>query len=195
MTHKLTIAALAAAVFAGSFGTAALARQGDRADMPPMARPGVYVFMLKNFDANKDGKIAADEAKAGTDTLFTTIDTDKDGNATPKELRTWRQARMAEMHKGMGPQGTGAMGDDADAGPDGAGNPDGSGPKHGWMKGHGRHHGKGGHGLMGGGMLRMIDTDENGQVNKAEAAAAGEKAFKQMDVNGDGVVSIDDFPG
>lgn len=188
MTRKLMIAALSAAVFAGSFGTAAFAKPGDRGDVPPMARPGLFIFMLKNFDANKDGKVTADEAKAGADTLFTAIDTDKDGAITPKEMKAWRQAKMAEMKKAMAEAGPD---DQADAGPDGK--PDAPG-KHGWMKGM-RHHGKGPHGMMGGGMMRMLDTDENGQISKAEAEAGAANIVKQMDTNKDGVVSIDDFPG
>jgi Ca2+-binding EF-hand superfamily protein len=193
MTRKIFIAALSAAVLAGSLGTAALARPRDRAEIPPMARPGVYVFMLKNFDENKDGKVTADEAKAGAGTLFTAIDTDKDGSATPKEMRTWRQAKMADMRKAMGGETAAADDEGPDAGgPDETAKADGPGKHHGWHKGF-RHHGKG-HGMMGRGMMRMIDSDENGQVSKAEAEAAADKAFKQMDTNGDSTVSIDDFP-
>lgn len=188
MTRKLMIAALSAAVFAGSIGTAAFAKPGGRGDVPPMARPGLFIFMLKNFDANKDGKVTADEAKAGAGTLFTTIDTDKDGAITPKEMKAWRQAKMADMRKAMGkdmPDGNGPGADD-----------DGDGPgNHGWMKGW-RHHGKGPHsGMMGRGMMRMLDTDENGQISKAEAEAGADNLIKQMDTNKDGTVSIDDFPG
>ena len=199
MTRKLMIAALSAAVFAGSFGTAAFAKPGDRGDVPPMARPGLFIFMLKNFDANKDGKVTVEEAKAGADTLFAAIDTDKDGSITPKEMKTWRQAKMAEMRKAMGNDAPpapdqGGPDEQADAGPD-AGTPDAPPPgKHHGMKGM-RHHGKGHHGMMGGGLIRMLDTDENGQVSKAEAEAGAENLVKQMDTNKDGAVSIDDFPG
>lgn len=188
MTSKLTIAALSAAVLAGSFGTAALARQGGKEGMSPMARPGVYVFMLKNFDTNKDGKIVAEESKSGADALFAAVDTDKDGTLTPKEMRAWRDSKMAAMSKV-----TGAAAPQAGASADATGT-DAQSRRHDGMKGF-RHNGKGHHGMMGGGMLRMIDADENGQVSKAEAQAAADKTLKQMDVNGDGVISIDDFPG
>lgn len=191
MTRKLMIAALSATVFAGSLGTAALAGQGSKDGVPPMARPGVYVFMLKNFDTNKDGKITAEESKAGADTLFTSIDTDKDGTLTPKEMRAWQDTKMADMRKAMGASAPQAGA--SDNGQNGTGT-DAQSRRHDGMKGS-RHNGKGHHGMMRGGMLRMIDTDENGQVSKAEAAAAADKAFKQMDTNGDGTVSIDDFPG
>ena len=49
--------------------------------------------------------------------------------------------------------------------------------------------------MMGPGMMRALDTDENGQISKAEAEAGAQKLLKQMDLNGDGAVSIDDFPG
>ncbi|MBN8933563.1 MAG: hypothetical protein J0G97_17435, partial [Rhizobium pusense] len=56
--------------------------------------------------------------------------------------------------------------------------------------GWGKHGGKGG----GFALIRWADTDENGQVSKAEFAAAGEKMFERLDKNKDGVISIDDMP-
>ena len=52
------------------------------------------------------------------------------------------------------------------------------------------------HGPMMGGMamMRRMDTDENGQISKAEADAAVEAMFKRFDKNGDGFISADDFP-
>ncbi|MBB4063832.1 EF-hand domain-containing protein [Gellertiella hungarica] len=199
MTRKLILAALSASLVAGAFGTAALAaRQNADRPLPPMARPAAFVFMLKNFDADKNGTITADEAKAGADTLFAKIDTDKDGAVTPKELRAWREARRAEMKAAM--KGGSDAPDDAMGGPDGGDGPDSmAGPdgqpmKHGWGKGM-RHHGKGHHGMMGPGMMRALDTDENGQISKAEAEAGAANLVKRMDTNQDGSVSIDDFPG
>ena len=196
MTRKFILAALSATLLVGA-GGAAFARQNADRPVPPMARPSLYVFMLKNFDANKDGKITADEAKAGADTLFDKIDADKDGAVTPKEMRAWHKERMQAMRAAMKPaDGAPAPDDgmgppDGDAGPDGAPPP----PKHGkGMRHHG--HGKHGmHGMMGGGMMRMLDADENGQVSKAEAEAGAAKLVTDMDTNKDGAVSIDDFPG
>ncbi|MBP1851325.1 calcium-binding protein [Rhizobium halophytocola] len=85
---------------------------------------------------------------------------------------------------------------------------------HGDRKGHGnkmrhgdrdgrhgdRHHNRHGMGMMHGGMMggmgmmRRIDTDENGQISKAEADAAVEALFSRHDKNGDGFISADDFP-
>jgi len=44
------------------------------------------------------------------------------------------------------------------------------------------------------GMMRMADTDENGQISKDEATAVADKMFTQMDTNKDGFVSADDLP-
>lgn len=191
MTRKIILAAVSATLVAGAFGGAALARQKGDGSMPPMARPAAYVFMLKNFDANKDGKITAEEATAGAGTLFATVDGDKDGAVTPKEMRAWHEARRTAMKEAL--KGTADDGGDAMDGPEGMDGPDGMGghhQKHGW----GKHHGKK-HMMMGPGMMRSLDTDENGQINKAEAEAGAQALVKRMDLNGDGAVSIDDFPG
>ena len=45
------------------------------------------------------------------------------------------------------------------------------------------------------GMMRALDTDENGQISKAEAEAGAANLVARMDTNKDGLVSIDDFPG
>lgn len=193
MMRKLTLAALSATMIAGSFAGIAMAKEHKDRPVPPMARPAIFVFMLKNFDTNKDGKITADEAKAGADTMFAAIDTDKDGSITPKEMRAYHKAKMESMRAAMKAKADDKAGDDMGP-PDGDEGPDGAPPpKHGWHKGH---HGKGhGRGMMGPGMMRFLDTDENGQVSKEEAENAAAKLLKQMDTNGDGVVSIDDFPG
>ncbi|MCM2291546.1 EF-hand domain-containing protein [Allorhizobium sp. BGMRC 0089] len=43
-------------------------------------------------------------------------------------------------------------------------------------------------------MLARFDTDQNGQISKAEADAALVKLFKRLDTNHDGYISADDFP-
>lgn len=43
-------------------------------------------------------------------------------------------------------------------------------------------------------MMARIDTDENGQISKAEADAAIAKLFDRFDTNKDGFISADDFP-
>lgn len=48
--------------------------------------------------------------------------------------------------------------------------------------------------MMGERMMRRIDTDENGQISKAEFDTAIEKMFTRFDKNEDGFISADDFP-
>lgn len=43
-------------------------------------------------------------------------------------------------------------------------------------------------------LFGRIDTDENGQISKAEADAALDKLFTRLDTNKDGFISADDFP-
>lgn len=43
-------------------------------------------------------------------------------------------------------------------------------------------------------LLEKVDTDENGQISKAEADAALDKLFTRLDTNKDGFISADDFP-
>lgn len=202
MMRKILLGTVAVSLVIGSVATAAFASPKGGKDgmhaLGPMAGPGMFVFMLKNFDANKDGKIAADEAKAGADDLFVKIDTDKDGAVIPKEMRSWHEARMQAIKASMKGAGAGedqGAGPEGMDGPDGMGGPDGgNGKHHGYMKMY-RHHGKG-HGGMGGqGMMKTLDTDENGQISKAEAEAGAASLVTRMDTNKDGVVSIDDFPG
>ncbi len=256
MTGKtLTLAAIVGSLLIGTSATAVLARQ-DMGRGPGGA--GMFVRMLQEFDTNKDGKISKDEATAARDSMFTTVDADKDGTLTPGEFRKHREAmraaRQAEMQanapaqngqgqgqgqgqgngpgagQGQGPQdGSGPM--NAEPPRDGTGNQfgwswdDDHGPRgwhgshHGWGRGgddndgprQGKHHamrdGDRGPGMgpngprgerMGGmgprGMKRMADTDENGQISKAEATAFGDKMFTQMDTDKDGFISADDLP-
>ncbi len=142
--------------------------------------------LLKVADTNKDGKITKEEFAARQDALFAEIDKDKDGSITPKEMREYRQAKM-EAFRAAHPRPEAA---DAKAG-------EGKGPEgkraereHGGRQGWGKHGGKGGAFAM----MRMADTDENGQVSKAEFTATGEKMFERLDRNKDGVISIDDMP-
>lgn len=77
------------------------------------------------------------------------------------------------------------------------------GERHGWGR-HGdrgphearwdRRDGERGGMMMGGRFFQMVDTDKDGKISKAEAAAASDKLFARMDTNKDGVISIDDLP-
>lgn len=180
----LTLTALAATLVVGTSATA-FARQEMAGGRGPEAR---FVHMLQQFDANKDGKISKDEAKAGQERLFGEIDTNKDGALTPGEFRSHREAMRAsapadDNDPGMGPQdGTGQQ------------------MRMDWKKHHGDRamnedgprQGMGHGGRFGG--MRMADKDENGQISREEASTASDQFFTRMDRNGDGVLSADDMP-
>lgn len=53
----------------------------------------------------------------------------------------------------------------------------------------GEKHGK--HGK--GGFFKMMDTNGDGAIDKAESAAANEKRFAKMDANGDGKITPDEM--
>lgn len=191
---KIAIAALSATLMLGASTGASFAakhdgpRNGPGRGGPPhaMMQEVTFVKLLKLADADKDGKITPAEMTALEDKMFTAIDANKDGSLTPGEIRTYGKAQMEAFRKDH-PRPD-KDGDDKDGKPgrDGKDGPRGEGP-------HKGKHGRQG-GPMGGMMMRMADTDENGQISKAEATAASDKLFKMMDRNSDGVISIDDMP-
>jgi hypothetical protein len=167
----------------------------------------LFVRMLQQFDTNGDMKISKDEATAGIDKVFAAIDTNNDGSITPGEFRTYRQTQMKAMreeHKKMMEENKAQAkpGDQAEAddqasdgdqanGGDQAGKP----PRHGEHGRHGPHGGwRHGPGMMGEMIFHRVDTDENGQISKAEAEAAMGKLFDRMDRNHDGFIALDDMP-
>ncbi|ANM02616.1 EF-hand-like domain-containing protein [Rhizobium phaseoli] len=197
--NKLILAALSSVlVFGAAAGTSfAAPGNGPRPHHAGMDGPGrdafleiTYVRMLKEFDANKDGKVSKEEATSGLDKVFTAIDTNNDGSLTPGEIRQYRQTQLRAMKD----QHKQEAGDDKDANAapdmpdDEAGRPPRDGHDgHHWM----RH---GGNYMRASMMMRRVDTDENGQISKQEAVAAFDKLFTRMDRNKDGVISIDDMP-
>jgi hypothetical protein len=106
---------------------------------------------------------------------------------------------MAEADDMGGPDEMGGPDDmDAMGGPrqgkhDGKGH---DGKRHGWHNERAERGDDRGPRGMGGParMMRVADTDENGQISKAEASAMGDKMFTRMDRNKDGVISVDDLP-
>lgn len=99
-----------------------------------------------------------------------------------------------EGPEGRGPEGRGpgeGRRHHAERGPD----RDGPGRHHGWRheaREDGRHGGPGPRG--GARLIRIADTDENGQISKEEAVAMGDRMFERMDTNKDGFISADDLP-
>jgi len=174
-TRKIALSALGAALVLSTAATASFAAPGKgHKDRMPIRQEAAFVHLLRVADTNKDGKISKEEFTARQDALFAEIDKDKDGSITPKEMREYRQAKMEAFRAAHPrPEREEARADEAKA-----------------PQGWGKHGGKGG----GFALIRWADTDENGQVSKAEFAAAGEKMFERLDNNKDGVISIDDMP-
>lgn len=154
----LTLAALVAA----SLSTAAFAANGPMdGAMGPMP-----VLNFDAIDADKDGKITADELAAFKATRLAAADTDKDGKISVAEMQAMQDAMMAER-KALRAQ---SMLDRMDANADGsvtveemaAGGPD------------------------GGMFIDRADTDGDGAVSKAEADALKAEMGERMAEGGHG---------
>lgn len=211
----LTLAAVAASLLIGTTAGGAFAQDRGERRGPGRGGPEVmFVQMLQQHDTNKDGKISKEEATAAGTAMFIAVDADKDGVLTPGEMRQHREA-MREEHKAAReamraerqaereaakadaptPPGGKAPGEQAmnDDGPRGEGKGP-HGKRHGWHNERAEN-GRGPDGMRGPGrMMRVADTDENGQISQAEATAMADKMFTRMDRNKDGVISADDMP-
>jgi len=209
----LTLAAVAASLLVGTTAGGAFAQDRGERRGPGRGGPEVmFVQMLQKHDVDKDGKISKEEANAAGTALFASIDADKDGVLTPGEMRQHREAMREERKaqreamraerqaareaaKADAPTPPGgaaqeqAMNDDGPRG-DGEGR---HGKRHGW---HNERAERGGQdGMRGPGrMMRVADTDENGQISQAEATAMADRMFTRMDRNKDGFISADDMP-
>lgn len=204
-TKTLLLTALSASLLIGTSAGTSLARMhGDMGMGMRVPREIIFVRLLEQVDTNKDGKITKEEFSAAVDERFAAIDANKDGSLTPGEVRNYREAQWKAWadkrakNKADAADDQAEMSDDDDTAmaPDEAAPAD-KAPE-GKMQDRQRppraermRHG----GMMRDVMLfRMIDTDENGQISKEEAVAAGNKFFAWMDVNGDQVISIEDMP-
>jgi Ca2+-binding EF-hand superfamily protein len=200
---KLVFAALFSTLLIGAAAIPSFAAPGGPppgAGRPHHARlPAevIYVQMLKLFDTNGDMKISKDELKTGVDKLFDQIDTNKDGQITPGELRVFYEARMQAWRDAHPRQGAdqeqgkdqGSGQDQAQAGGE-AGQPaagaatDHQRPR--WMERAMV--------MRAAFIFRKVDKDESGQISKQEAEDAADRLFTRMDRNGDGFISLDDMP-
>lgn len=194
---KILITAMSATLLLGgaaaSFAATGHHMGGPRGHHRPGMPPEIlFVRMLQQFDTNGDFKISKDEATAGVDKIFAAIDTNNDGSITPGEFRTYRKAQMKAMweehKKMMEADKDKAKPDDQAANDDKDGKP----PHHGDRGPHGK--GMRGPGMMGDMLFHRVDTDENGQISKAEAEAAMAKLFDRLDRNHDGFIALDDMP-
>jgi hypothetical protein len=164
--------------------------------------------LFVTIDADKDGSITPGEMRAHR-------------QAMRAEMQKARAEMKADAPAAPGdeaaapppPPGDAPPKDMADAGPDAMAQDDmAGGPRHQGKhhdgKRHGWHNERADRGERGEGrrdrgpdgmggparMMRVADTDENGQISKAEATVIGDKMFTRMDRNKDGVISADDMP-
>ena len=196
--RKIAVSALGTLMILSTTASFASAAPGGRPDhkRPWISPEAGFVYLLKNGDANKDFKIDAAEFDKLQDDIFARIDKDTDGVITPKEVREDRMARVAEFRAEREKLKAAAdLEDESDAE-----KPEADAPKHDKKDGkkdekHAKDmERKGPKGPAGLGMLRFADSDENGQISKAEMKEASEKLFKRLDRNGDSAISIEDLP-
>lgn len=192
-SKKLLLAALSSTLLIGAAATASFAAPGSPPPGPgrphrPRIQPEVlFVRMVKEFDTNGDMKITKEELTTGVDKLFDQIDTNKDGQITPGELRTYREARMQawrDAHKKSDDAKADDQQDQAEA--QNNDQDERKGPGRRWMQ-EARF-------MRVAMVFHRIDKDENGQISKQEAEDAANRLFDRLDRNKDGVISLDDMP-
>ncbi len=169
----------------------------------PPGRGPAGGFGLLALDANADGKVERAELAATQRARFDAIDVNRDGQATPDELKAFHeQARAKHMQEaaagrfaGLDKDGSGQISQTEftaglESGREKAGGHRGPGrevsmrsPAGGPGK-HGR--GPDGPGLGG----PRGDADADGKISFAEFSARGVEAFDRADTNKDGVVTI-----
>lgn len=155
--------------------------------------------MFQKADANGDGAITLEEAKAQSADIFAKLDLDGNGSLTHEEMIEARQKMRVERRKEM----AGKRFERMDLNGDGSvtreemeeaaekrmkrpGDRDYGKSRHGDGYGHHGKYGKGGDGPRFG----RADTDKDGKVSLAEFNAGGEKMFKRFDRDGDGKIEL-----
>lgn len=129
--------------------------------------------MFERIDFNKDGKIDKADRDARMAERFKQMDTDGSGEVSLAEMTAAREARQAKRAERMAMR--------ADRGP---GEP---GARMGGKRG-GRGMGMRGHGGMRGGMMRL-DADKDGAITLAEFEAGALERFNRHDTNKDGRIT------
>ena len=113
MKTKMTALVVALATSSLAFG---LEPGGDKPEKGK-GRPGgpgpVPAEVLEKFDADKDGKLNAEERKAAMEArqaeMLAKFDTDKDGKLSDEERKAAMEARKAEMMKRFDKDGDGKL--------------------------------------------------------------------------------------
>jgi Ca2+-binding EF-hand superfamily protein len=155
--------------------------------------------MFQKADANGDGAVTLDEAKAQSADMFAKLDLDGTGSLTREEMTEARQKMRVERRKEM----AGKRFERMDLNDDGSvtreemeeaaekrmkrsGDRDYDKSRRGDGYGHHGKYGKRGDWQRFG----RADTDKDGKVSLAEFNAGGEKMFKRFDRDGDGKIEL-----
>lgn len=193
-THSKIVlsAGLGLAALAGLIG-AALAHgdgRGDFSGHPMMQR------MMQEADANGDGAVTRDEMQAFHQSQFGAFDADGNGAVTWEEMRAGMRDRMFSLLDADGDgQISRAEFDAMHRGPDGRGSRmmggghmmgSGSMMNGGHMMSDDEMHHRRGYGMM------RFDENEDGAIDRDEAARMTERMFDHMDSDGDGRIPLND---
>lgn len=160
-----TICTLTVAVFLCSITSGAAAQTKT---------PAPAKSVLQQSDANKDGKVTADEVKADRTKFFKSVDTNKDGKVTAEEFQNATQKNFKEMDANKdgfvkveeyvyywcGTAPTGAKGKKTK---------DGQAP-----------------------LFSKMDADKDGKATPVECAGVWEVRFSETDTNKDGKLTKDE---
>lgn len=119
--------------------------------------------LQRMFDANKDGKVSKDEARAEVLRRFAEMDLNRDGRIDDEDLPPMMRGRNALAGGDMGGSG---------------------------MKGM---RGMQGGAMRGVGFARQADSNKDGIVTREEAEAFADREFARFDSNKDGSVDQADF--
>ncbi len=156
--------------------TALLEVVGRRMGPPGSLGPRASAI-LAYADANKDGKLTADEASAAATKFVAAIQSGGDGSVGPDALARAMGMPSRPNRGGGRPDANRPAGDDNPGGP---GGPPGGGPP-----------GGPGGGPPGGGpagrIMALADGDNDGKLTPDEAGAAAAKLVQQADPKGDGL--------